>query len=120
MEAPYVYNAKVLKVIDGDTYKVELDLGFTLKMKITVRLKDADTPEIFRPINEAELKHGEAAKKFTEDTILNKDVFIKIYKLELYNRYLGEIFIDGKSFGDILRENNLVKLPKEEYLKAEK
>lgn len=120
MKAPYMYNAKIIRVVDGDTYKAELDLGFTLKMKITIRLKDGDTPETFHPINEIELKHGEAATEFAKKTLLNRTVVIKVYKAELYNRYLADVIVDGKQFSEMLKENNLLKLPKEEYLKAEK
>lgn len=37
----------VPKVIDGDTYDLDVDLGFHAKMRIRVRLKDIDTYEVY-------------------------------------------------------------------------
>ncbi len=42
----YYYRAKVLRVIDGDTMDVDLDLGFDVVLaKQRVRLYGIDTPE---------------------------------------------------------------------------
>ena len=43
---PFVYNAILERVIDGDTIDVTLDLGFSVKLhKQRVRLAGIDTPE---------------------------------------------------------------------------
>ena len=42
---PFCYNAKVLRVVDGDTIDVNLDLGFDIWHKTRVRLAGIDTPE---------------------------------------------------------------------------
>jgi len=43
---PFVYNAILERVIDGDTIDVTLDLGFAVKLhKQRVRLAGIDTPE---------------------------------------------------------------------------
>ena len=43
---PFVYNAILARVIDGDTIDVVLDLGFSVKLhKQRVRLAGIDTPE---------------------------------------------------------------------------
>ena len=43
---PFVYNATIERVIDGDTIDVTLDLGFSVKLhKQRVRLAGIDTPE---------------------------------------------------------------------------
>lgn len=43
---PFVYNAELDRVVDGDTIDVVLDLGFSVKLhKQRVRLAGIDTPE---------------------------------------------------------------------------
>ena len=42
---PYIYKAKITRVVDGDTCDVELDLGFSVLYKGRVRLTGIDTPE---------------------------------------------------------------------------
>ena len=59
----YEYQAKLLKVIDGDTIDVTLDLGFSVKLhKQRVRLAGIDTPES-RTRNLEEKALGLKAKK---------------------------------------------------------
>jgi micrococcal nuclease len=43
---PFVYNAILERVVDGDTIDVTLDLGFSVKLhKQRIRLAGIDTPE---------------------------------------------------------------------------
>jgi len=58
----YDYKCKVVKVIDGDTVDVDIDLGFGIWMKKErVRIMGIDTPES-RTRDKVEKKFGLAAK----------------------------------------------------------
>ena len=58
----WTYRAKVIKVIDGDTVDVDIDLGFGIWQKNErVRIMGIDTPES-RTRNKIEKKFGLAAK----------------------------------------------------------
>lgn len=54
----YEYKAIVIKVVDGDTFDVNIDLGFNIMVKKRLRLLDCDAPEHHGP-------HGERAKELT-------------------------------------------------------
>ena len=43
----HVYDAEVLRVVDGDTLDVMVDLGFQVFKKVRVRLYGVDTPEVY-------------------------------------------------------------------------
>tara|TARA_B100000989_G_scaffold126549_1_gene93887 strand:- start:6975 stop:7412 length:438 start_codon:yes stop_codon:yes gene_type:complete len=59
----YEYKAKVVKVIDGDTVDVDIDLGFGIILSDErVRIMGIDTPES-RTRDKVEKKFGLAAKK---------------------------------------------------------
>ena len=45
-ESLYVYRARVVRVIDGDTVETEVDLGFSVKITRKLRLYGIDTPEM--------------------------------------------------------------------------
>ena len=61
----YEYRCKVLKVIDGDTVDVDIDLGFgTWIRNERVRIMGIDTPES-RTSNDIEKKFGLAAKSLS-------------------------------------------------------
>jgi len=63
MTTPYVYKCRVVKVVDGDTIDVDIDLGFSVILsKQRVRLAGIDTPES-RTRNKAEKVLGLEAKK---------------------------------------------------------
>ena len=60
---PYTYKCNLLRVIDGDTIDVDVDLGFDVWLKKQrVRLSGIDTPES-RTRNLAEKALGLAAKE---------------------------------------------------------
>ena len=63
----YTYNAKVLRVVDGDTLDLMIDLGFRQFSKQRVRLYGVDTPETFGvKKGSAEWTAGVKAKAFVE------------------------------------------------------
>lgn len=43
------YRARVLRVVDGDTYDLDVDLGFYVRVTIRVRLRGASCPETRAP-----------------------------------------------------------------------
>ena len=62
MSQPYYYNCTLVRVIDGDTIDVDIDLGFNVVLsKRRVRLMGIDTPES-RTRNLIEKALGLAAK----------------------------------------------------------
>ena len=62
----FEYNCTIVKVIDGDTVDVDIDLGFGVWLKKQrIRLHGIDTPES-RTRDLEEKKYGLAAKAFVE------------------------------------------------------
>ncbi len=106
----FVYNAKVVRVVDGDTVYCEVDLGFHVKIIESFRLSRVDTPEIWRPINEFELDHGRRAKQYLVDLIEGKEVIIETSKTGKYGRWVADIYYEGKDIQDLLIENGFEKL----------
>jgi micrococcal nuclease len=47
LEDNFVRRVEVLKIIDGDTIYLDIDLGFTVGIKVKARLFGIDTPEKF-------------------------------------------------------------------------
>lgn len=95
----YEYKVKkVLKVVDGDTIDVEIDLGFDISLTKRVRLAGIDTPES-RTRNLEEKKLGLEAKKYLDKALRVADeIVIKTEKpdsSEKYGRVLGWLHLDG-------------------------
>ena len=104
----YIYNGMITNIVDGDTVDAQVDLGFTVWVKIRFRLYGLDTPEMNSsdPVIREKAKE---AKQFVVENLLNKEVQIKSHKTDKYGRWLGEIFIkeSGNSINQMLLENNL-------------
>ena len=105
---PWIYNATLLRVVDGDTADAAIDCGFNISVKKRIRFKSVDTWES-RTRNLEEKKLGLKAKAYTKEMLeRNEGKFtVKSHGVGKYGRLLGEIFIEGedKSLNDLLIEN---------------
>jgi micrococcal nuclease len=92
---PWIYNAEVKKVVDGDTFDIVIDLGFDTLKKGRVRLYGVNTPES-RTSNIEEKKQGLAAKEFTDQWLQKAGNWVKIEtiidKNEKYGRVLAKVW----------------------------
>ena len=90
----YEYRATLLKIVDGDTVDVDIDLGFGVVLtNQRIRLYGIDTPES-RTRDLEEKKCGKLAAKYIEDHIKVSSSFTLRSKLDgkgKYGRILGEL-----------------------------
>ena len=104
----YKYKCKLVRVVDGDTADVLIDLGFDTWRKSRLRFKGVDTWEKRTRDKEEKVK-GIAASAFTQKYLeMNEGNFvIQSYGKGKYGRVLAEIFIEGedKSLNQLLSEN---------------
>lgn len=94
----YPNKAKVKRVIDGDTIKLDSGQSF--------RLNGIGCPDKGE-------KYYQEAKDFTEDKVLNKKVSLEYeekYKKDIYKRLLGYVIIDGENLNVELVRSGLCKV----------
>tara|TARA_B100001057_G_scaffold263089_1_gene263247 strand:+ start:252 stop:677 length:426 start_codon:yes stop_codon:yes gene_type:complete len=113
----YEYRAKVIKVVDGDTVDVDIDLGFGVWLKDErVRIMGIDTPES-RTRDKVEKKFGLAAKARLKE-LLGATPILKTQVGKggedmkgKFGRILGDFMTDdGKKCGELLiKEGHAVK-----------
>lgn len=114
----YQYKAYLIRVIDGDTLVVNVDLGFYLFQEMKLRLKNINTPEL----KSKEHKLASEAKSFVEEQLKDKGLAIKTYKVEKWGRFLAdvyfgpidytmtELFEKGSNLNELLIENGYAQL----------
>ena len=105
----FIYNAKLTRVVDGDTCDAMIDLGFDTWVKKRIRFMGVDTWES-RTRDLDEKKQGLEAKAYTKDKLENTDkgnFTIKSHGTGKYGRVLGEIFLkdEEQSLNELLKEN---------------
>ena len=94
----YRYRVTIVKVIDGDTVDVDIDLGFSVVLKKQrVRLYEIDTPES-RTRDLVEKKFGLLSKSYLLNKLDNADTITLVsHDKGKFGRILGELFTDDDS-----------------------
>jgi len=104
------YDVRVIKVVDGDTVDVDIDLGFGVTLTDErVRIMGIDTPES-RTRDKVEDLFGEAAKARLKELMKHGGKLITTEDRKgedmkgKFGRILGDFKVDGKLVTDILVE----------------
>ena len=94
----YEYKAIVDRVVDGDTIKCTIDLGFSTWKKVTVRMEGINTPES-RTRDLEEKKLGLAAKARLIEMLECNDnkCVLKVSGLGKFGRALATVYVDTLS-----------------------
>ena len=104
------YEVKVLKIVDGDTVDVDIDLGFGITLRDErVRIMGIDTPES-RTSNKVEKVFGLASKNRLKE-LLGKDAILITTENKhgedmkgKFGRVLGDFKVGDKRVTEILIE----------------
>jgi endonuclease YncB( thermonuclease family) len=104
----YLYGCRVVRVIDGDTFVADVDLGFRLWQRAaTFRLAGVDAFELRDP-------KGPAAKQFLQDLVDRSggSAQVRTHKpdpRDKYGRWLADLLIHNGSVADLLLEAGLAR-----------
>jgi micrococcal nuclease len=101
----YKYNAQVLKVIDGDTLDLFIDLGFKVGFNTRIRMIGIDTPEKNFP-------YGKVVKDYLINLLEGNKIYLDVTKKDKYGRYLGLVYLnksDNLSVNELLINENMAK-----------
>jgi micrococcal nuclease len=91
LEENYIRKATVIKVIDGDTIDLKVDLGFSTFKEDRFRLTGINSPE-------KNTEEGMVAKRWMESMLpIGKELVVATSKdkKEKYGRYLAVLYVKG-------------------------
>ena len=101
----FEYQCKIVKVIDGDTTDVDIDLGFGVWLKKQrIRFYGVDTPES-RTSDKEEKVYGMMAKEFVQHRLpLGSPQVLRTHKdgVGKYGRILGEFIVKDTTLNQLL------------------
>jgi endonuclease YncB( thermonuclease family) len=89
----YIRNAKVIRVIDGDTAEFNVDLGCDININMTCRFNGINAPE-------TSTKEGKESKAWLENKLTPElPVVIQTVadKKEKYGRYLADVYLPNST-----------------------
>ena len=99
----YTYQATVEKVVDGDTLRVVVDLGFNTRTRQYLRLRGLDCPEM-------DTQEGKTASDFVKARIKQADqIILTSSRSDKYDRYLADVYFTDKDGKEQYLNNLLVQ-----------
>ena len=105
----YEYKCKIVRIVDGDTVDVDIDLGFGVWMRNQrIRMYGIDTPES-RTSDKVEKVYGKAATEFLVKWTNAGDLTLKTFKdgKGKFGRILGELWYGGEhNINQLLVDNH--------------
>ena len=105
----YEYKCKIVRIVDGDTVDVDIDLGFGVWMRNQrIRMYGIDTPES-RTSDKIEKVYGKAATEFLTKWTNAGDLTLKTFKdgKGKYGRILGELWYGNEhNINQLLVDNH--------------
>jgi len=109
----YLYEAELIRVVDGDTIDAWIDLGFNITVRRRIRLWGINAPET-RTLDLEEKREGKLAKARLEEILsINRGSFsVKSIGVDKYGRCLGEIYLQDVNINKQLLAEGLVEVYK--------
>lgn len=105
--ALYFYKCKPVRVIDGDSVVLDIDLGLRTWVRHSVRLSGIDAPER----RGATKEEGKMATDFLQWLLSGPHEFVcHTIKTGKYGRYLVELFVDFNCVNDIMINEGYAKI----------
>ena len=100
----YQYNAELIRVIDGDTVKLRVDVGFRMAYTDNFRLAGIDTPEL-NSSDPEERERAQKAKDFLQLELHQRSIRIETTKPGKYGRWLAtiEVYTSQAGWVDVNR-----------------
>lgn len=102
----YNYSAKVLRVVDGDTFDAVVDLGFDVSLNLRIRMAGINTPELKSKIV-VERQKAQLAKDFLTEKITGKDILLDSSGQDKYGRWIGVVHIGKENVNNTMVEKEL-------------
>lgn len=104
----YEYRAKIVRIVDADTFDVDVDLGFDVHVHTRLRLSGVDVPEM-------DTAEGQLATEIVRDWLTpGTPVEVRTRPTrkgddtkDKYHRYVAVVLVNGVSVSQFLVDNEL-------------
>lgn len=110
----YHYKGQVTDVIDGDTVKCMVSLGFDEYRLLTIRLANMNAPEL-NATDGATRQAAQASKEALKTLVLNQIIYFNSTAYDIYKRSIAEIYLnqtDTKSVNQVMVERGFAEAKK--------
>ena len=103
------HEARVLRVVDGDTFEAEIIVGEDVFLRSLVRLPSVDAPEASDHCASARSLYHRSTQRLEE--LAGERVLLSNIRKGWYNRVVADVHtMDGEDIGAILLQEHLVRV----------
>jgi micrococcal nuclease len=102
------YEAKIIRVVDGDTVDAEICVFPNLFTTQRLRFLGINTAEL-KSSDKKEKAYAIKAKDYVEDKLKGKTVIIKTTETDVFGRYLSVVYVDELDFNEHLIEVGMAR-----------
>jgi endonuclease YncB( thermonuclease family) len=99
------HDSKVTRVIDGDTFEAQVELGFNVSIHVTVRVFGCDAWEV----HGCDKEQGIEAKEYVSSLIGGNRVELTPHKQDSFGRWLCDVSYKKRDLVKILAEKGYLK-----------
>ena len=94
----YIYKSNLIRVIDGDTVVLDIDLGFDIRVRRVIRMAGIDAPER-RGVSDLEKLAAQVSTDKLIEMLDGQEIYICSHKKDedKYRRYLGDLYVDNQN-----------------------
>ncbi len=103
MDDIYIRRARLIRVIDGDTYEMRIDLGYRVEGRFHIRVRGLDAPELDTPA-------GHEAKALAERLFAAHPdrIVVQSYKdRQSFARWVADVYVNGTSMVELMGQTML-------------
>lgn len=96
------------RVLDGDTFEADFDLGFRTWTRVNVRMAGYDAPETWRPKSAEEKQAGQKVTAYLNEIVneYKDDLYCESLSIDIYARSLGILY--AKKNGEFININDML------------
>lgn len=89
------YRARCLRVVDGDTLDLELDLGFRLTIRQRIRILSIDAPEVHAAAEDVRQRAAAATARLRELVMVDGEwpLLVVTEKPDSFGRWLASVWV---------------------------
>ena len=103
----YTYEAKLVRVVDGDTAEFDVSLGFYVSVRLMVRFRGINTPELRGGTDESKAKARDA-KIYVQSCLEHaKKIVLRTYKDKTgkFGRWIADVMYEIHAGEDLVLLN---------------
>jgi micrococcal nuclease len=83
------YRCRLIRVVDGDTVQLDVDLGLRVRRTLTLRLEGIDAPET----RGDEAAQGAAATEALVALLDGEDLIVRFTQEKSFDRWIGTLYL---------------------------